>query len=127
MGSLKQASIHILCSIYIYILFMLYLIYALAHTQKTYKHLSRPRFTYCATKFFIYFNITTYVYFIQCTHTLPNVHEHTQAGPDSHTVLHIHILFLLLVLLVKHIHTQTNLQKLKQAQFTYCATKHLHM
>ena len=44
-----------------------------------------------------------------CTYT--NKFAKTHTGPDSHTVLHIHILFLLLVLLVKHIHTQTNLQK----------------
>ena len=38
--------------------------------------------------------------------------EHTQAGPDSHTELNIHILFMPYLI---YAHTQTNLQKLTQA------------
>ena len=42
-----------------------------------------------------------------------------------HILCSIYIYYFSFLLLVKHIHTQTNLQKLKQARFTYCATKYL--
>ena len=89
LSTLKQAPIHILCSIYIYILFMLYFIYAHTqtnlptlkqapihilcsiyiyyfsflllvkhiHTETNLQKLKQARFTYCATKYFIFKHI----------------------------------------------------------------------
>ena len=43
--------------------------------------------------------------------------EHTQAGPDSHTVLHIHILFFIFA--TSKTHTYTNKFTNKQADTKY--------